>query len=52
MNLPIIASGGVASLKDLVSLKETGVEGVIVGAAIYEKKFTFKEAVETVKNAC
>jgi phosphoribosylformimino-5-aminoimidazole carboxamide ribotide isomerase len=52
VSLPIIASGGVASLNDLVALKKTGVKGVIVGAAIYEKKFTFKEAEEIVNNAC
>ena len=50
VNVPIIASGGVAKLEDLVALTKTGVEGVVVGTAIYEKKFTLKEALETVKN--
>ena len=48
--VPVIASGGVAKLEDLVALTKTGVEGVVVGTAIYEKKFTVKEALETVKN--
>jgi len=50
VKVPVIASGGVAKLEDLVALTKTGVEGVVVGTAIYEKKFTLKEALETVKN--
>lgn len=50
VNVPVIASGGVAKLEDLVALTKTGVAGVVVGTAIYEKKFTLKEALETVKN--
>jgi len=50
VNVPVIASGGVAKLEDLVALTKTGVEGVVVGTAIYEKKFTLKEALETVHN--
>ena len=45
--LGIIASGGVASLKDLIKLKslqKKGVSGVIVGKALYEGKFTLAEA--------
>jgi len=39
LTTPVIASGGVASLADLKSLKEvekTGVEGVICGRALYD----------------
>jgi phosphoribosylformimino-5-aminoimidazole carboxamide ribotide isomerase len=49
VNVPVIASGGVAKLDDLVALTETGVEGVVVGTALYAKKFTLKEALEAVK---
>ena len=49
VTVPVIASGGVAKLEDLVALTVTGVEGVVVGTAIYEKKFTLKEALEAVK---
>ena len=42
--LQIQASGGVSSLDDLRGLKPTGCAGVIVGRALYEKKFTLKEA--------
>lgn len=43
----VIASGGVSSLEDLISLK--GLSGAIVGKALYEKRFTLKEALEVVK---
>jgi phosphoribosylformimino-5-aminoimidazole carboxamide ribotide isomerase len=51
VQVPVIASGGVATLKDVVELVETGVEGIVVGTALYEKRFTLKEALEAVKNA-
>jgi phosphoribosylformimino-5-aminoimidazole carboxamide ribotide isomerase len=47
--LKVIASGGVASLNDLRALRglETiGVEGAIVGKALYEQRFTLQEAIE------
>ena len=34
--VPVIAAGGVASLDDLVALEQIGVEGVVVGRALYE----------------
>jgi phosphoribosylformimino-5-aminoimidazole carboxamide ribonucleotide (ProFAR) isomerase len=40
----IIASGGVRRLEDLRQLKETGVKAVVIGKALYEKRFTFVEA--------
>ena len=44
---PVIASGGISSLKDLISLKQiVGVEGAIVGKALYAQKFTLAEALE------
>jgi phosphoribosylformimino-5-aminoimidazole carboxamide ribotide isomerase len=42
---PVVASGGVGTLHDLRSLTGTGVEGVIVGKALYEGRFTVEEAV-------
>ncbi len=42
--LQIQASGGVSSLDDLRALRATGATGAIVGRALYEKKFTLKEA--------
>lgn len=46
-NLQIIASGGVTSLDDLRDLRPLevlGVTGVIVGRALYEGRFTLREA--------
>ncbi|MDD5560515.1 MAG: 1-(5-phosphoribosyl)-5-[(5-phosphoribosylamino)methylideneamino]imidazole-4-carboxamide isomerase [Candidatus Omnitrophica bacterium] len=47
--LDIIASGGVATLKDLIKLKslqKKGLSAVIVGKALYEGKFTLAEALK------
>lgn len=49
VKVPVIASGGVATIEDLLELAETGVKGAVVGTALYEKKFTLKEALEAVK---
>ncbi|MCL1906917.1 MAG: bifunctional 1-(5-phosphoribosyl)-5-((5-phosphoribosylamino)methylideneamino)imidazole-4-carboxamide isomerase/phosphoribosylanthranilate isomerase PriA [Propionibacteriaceae bacterium] len=47
----IIASGGVASLDDIRALSQLApqVEGVIIGTALYEGKFTFPEAVQATR---
>lgn len=39
----IIASGGIATMDDILKLNEMGVPGVIVGKAIYENRITLKE---------
>ena len=47
VRIPIIASGGVARLEDirrLLSIEADGVEGVIVGRALYNGSFSLKEA--------
>ena len=49
--VPVIASGGVSSLADLESLRELtaiGVEGAIVGKALYAGAFTLSEALAKV----
>ena len=49
---PVIASGGVSNLNDVVKLYENfsnGIEGVVIGRALYDKKFTFKEALEIIR---
>ena len=48
VKIPIIASGGVASLDDIRGLKgieKYGVEAVIVGRAVYSGAFTLREAI-------
>lgn len=46
--LDIIASGGMSALADLEALKPIGVEGAIIGKAIYEKRINLREALEKV----
>jgi phosphoribosylformimino-5-aminoimidazole carboxamide ribotide isomerase len=46
VSMDVIASGGVASLKDIRKLKETGVAGVIVGKAIYTGDVDLKQALQ------
>ena len=49
---PVIASGGVSSLDDLralAALVPAGVEGAIVGKALYAQAFTLEEALEAVR---
>jgi phosphoribosylformimino-5-aminoimidazole carboxamide ribotide isomerase len=49
---PVIASGGVSSLNDILKLYENlskGIEGVVIGRALYDKKFTFEEALYAVR---
>jgi len=42
-SINLIASGGVSNIVDLVTLKEIGCEGAILGKAIYEGNITLKE---------
>ena len=51
---PVIASGGVSSLNDISRLAKefsNGVQGVIIGRALYDKKFTFTDALQKTKEA-
>jgi len=50
VKVPVIASGGIGSLKDLIMLADIGLEGVVVGTALYEGKFTLKQALEVVES--
>jgi phosphoribosylformimino-5-aminoimidazole carboxamide ribonucleotide (ProFAR) isomerase len=46
---PVVASGGITELSDLealMGLVEDGVEGAIVGTALYEGRFTLEDALE------
>ena len=49
INIPVIASGGISTLSDIRQIKPlqvAGVEGVIIGRALYENNFTLAEAIE------
>lgn len=49
---PVVASGGISSLADIesiIALNASGVEGAIVGKALYAGAFTLQEALELTK---
>ena len=49
---PVIASGGVSSIEDISKLSMeilNGIEGVVIGRALYDKKFTFVDALKSIK---
>ncbi len=48
IKLPIIASGGISSLNHLRMLKQLGVEGAIVGKALYTGDINLKQALDTI----
>lgn len=51
VSIPVIASGGVSSLQDLMSLKETGViAGAISGRALYDGAIDVAEALRSLKD--
>jgi phosphoribosylformimino-5-aminoimidazole carboxamide ribotide isomerase len=45
LKVPIIVAGGISGLGDLEKLAEIGVDGVIVGKALYEGTINLKEAI-------
>ena len=50
---PVIASGGIGSIADLISLADfadEGIEGIIVGRALYDGSIDLKEAILTLRN--
>jgi len=42
----VIASGGVGSLEHLVQLRDAGIAAVVVGRALYDRRFTVEAAAE------
>lgn len=51
VNMDIIASGGVTTVEDLLTLSEIGVAGAILGKSIYTGSIDLKSAIEAVKKA-
>jgi phosphoribosylformimino-5-aminoimidazole carboxamide ribotide isomerase len=48
----VIASGGVGSLADLAALRDAQIPAVVVGRAIYDKRFTVAEAAAVCHAPC
>ena len=52
VNIPVIVSGGVSAIEDVIAVKEnegSGIGGVICGRAVYDKKVDIKEALKIVR---
>ncbi|MEF8780549.1 MAG: 1-(5-phosphoribosyl)-5-[(5-phosphoribosylamino)methylideneamino]imidazole-4-carboxamide isomerase [Haloferacaceae archaeon] len=49
VDVPVVASGGVASVSDVRKLNEAGAAAVVVGTALYEGTFTLSEAAAAVR---
>ena len=50
-DVPVIASGGVASLDDIAALARiAGLGGIITGKALYEGRFTVADALDACRN--
>jgi phosphoribosylformimino-5-aminoimidazole carboxamide ribotide isomerase len=50
VSIPVIASGGVSSLADLIALRDTGViEGAISGRALYDGALDLRAALDVLK---
>jgi phosphoribosylformimino-5-aminoimidazole carboxamide ribotide isomerase len=47
--IEVIASGGVASINDILALKELGVYGVILGKALYENRISIGDVKRVLK---
>jgi len=48
VSLPVVASGGVTTLDDIKKLAAAGLDGAIIGRALYEGKMSVRDAVQAV----
>lgn len=46
VDLPIVYSGGISTIDDIKLLNESGVEGVVIGSALYTDKIDLTEALK------
>jgi len=44
VDIPVVASGGVATIEDVLALEDAGAAAVVVGSALYEGEFTLDAA--------
>ncbi|MBX0286630.1 1-(5-phosphoribosyl)-5-[(5-phosphoribosylamino)methylideneamino]imidazole-4-carboxamide isomerase [Haloarcula salinisoli] len=44
VDIPVVASGGVATIEDVLALEDAGAAAVVVGSALYEGEFTLEAA--------
>ncbi len=48
--VPVIASGGVATLDDVARLRDAGAAGVIIGSALYRGEFSLPDAIQAARS--
>ena len=48
VDIPVVASGGVATLDDVRALKDAGASAAVVGSALYEGEFTLEASMNAV----
>ena len=46
VDVPVVASGGVSTLDDVRALRDAGAAATVVGTALYEGRFTLREALD------
>lgn len=46
VDLPIVYSGGITTISDVEKLNKSGVEGIVIGSALYKNKIDLKEALK------
>jgi phosphoribosylformimino-5-aminoimidazole carboxamide ribotide isomerase len=49
VDIPVIASGGVATLDDVRALTDAGAAAIVVGTALYEGEFTLEAAMDAAR---
>jgi len=49
VDVPVIASGGVKDVSEIIKLKEMGVDGVVVGRSLYEGTLELSAAIQAVQ---
>ena len=49
LNIPVVASGGVSTYEDIVKLRDVGVEGVVIGSALYKNILDLRRCIEISK---
>lgn len=47
VSIPVVASGGISSLKDIESYSDVDIEGIIIGKALYSGNISLEDAIKT-----
>lgn len=50
-DIPIVYSGGITNISDVKKLNKTGIDGIVIGSALYKNKINLTEALKYQKKA-